>query len=170
MSRNNLAVKHLYPKFVESLSSKLQEPITKQYLGTCAKYAIYISHETCDSLIHSLDNYFLTKSNEHIEKCNDIVIYADKSTSVARKEMFGIFLAIFDKMDKKFKIEYLTLIKVSSMKSEIVMSTIEKTLIKRDIDISNTKFCCANGTNSMSASINVLKIYNFGKYFKNINN
>ena len=32
LSRNNLAVKLLYPKFVEFLSSELQEPITKQYL------------------------------------------------------------------------------------------------------------------------------------------
>ena len=50
-----------------------------------------IFHETCDSLIHSFDNYFLTKSNERIKKCDDIVIYADESTSAARKEMLGIF-------------------------------------------------------------------------------
>ena len=37
MSRNNLSVKTLYPKFVEFLSSEIQEPITKQYLDTCAK-------------------------------------------------------------------------------------------------------------------------------------
>ena len=37
LSRNNLAVKRLYPKFVEFLSSELQEPIIKQYLDTCAK-------------------------------------------------------------------------------------------------------------------------------------
>ena len=54
--------------------------------------------------------------------------------------MLGIFLALFDKMVKKFKIEYVRLIKVSSTKSEIVMHAIEKTLIKRDINISKTKF------------------------------
>ena len=152
-SSNNLVVKCLYPKFVEFLSSELQEPIIKQYLDTCAKNATYISHETCDSLIHSLDNYFLTKSNECINKCNDIVIYADESTSVARKEMLGIFLATFDEMDKKFKIEYVSLIEVSSTESKIVVHAIEKTLIKRDIDISKTRFCCLDGTNLM-----------FGKY------
>ena len=52
-----------------------------------------------DSLIHSLDNYFLTKSNERIKKYDDIVIYANKSTSAARKEVLGIFLAIFDKIE-----------------------------------------------------------------------
>ena len=104
------------------------------------KNATYISHETCDSLIHSFDNYFLTKSNERIKKCDDIVIYADESTSAARKEMLGIFLAIFDEMDKKFKIDYVSLIEVSSTKSEIVMHATEKTLIERDIDISKTRF------------------------------
>ena len=113
LSRNNLALKRLYPKFVEFLSSELQEPIIKQYLDTCAKNATYISHETCDSLIHSLDNYFLTKSSEHIKKCDDIVIYAEESTPAARKEMVGIFLAIFDKMDKKFKIEYPSIVERS---------------------------------------------------------
>ena len=140
LSRNNLAVKRFYPKFVEFLSSALQEPIIKQYLGTCAKNATYISHETCDSLIHSLDNYFFTRSNEHIKKCDDVVIYTDKSTSAARKEILGIFLAIFDEMDKTFKIEYVTLIEVSSTKFWIVMHIIEKTLIERDIDISKTRF------------------------------
>ena len=113
LSRNNLALKRLYPKFVEFLSSELQEPIIKQYLDTCAKNATYISHETCDSLIHSLDNYFLTKPSEHIKKCDDIVIYAEESTPAARKEMVGIFLAIFDKMDKKFKIEYPSIVERS---------------------------------------------------------
>lgn len=56
--RNNLSVKHLYPKFVEFLFSELKEPIIKKYLDTCAKNATNILHETCDSLIHSLGNYF----------------------------------------------------------------------------------------------------------------
>ena len=136
LSRNNLAVKRLYPKFVEFFPSKLQEPIIKQYLDTCAKNATYILHEAYDSLIHSLDDHFFRKSNERIKKYDDTIIYTDESVSSARKEMLGTFLAIFDKMDKKFKIECVTLIEVSSTKSEIVMHTIEKTLIERDIDIS----------------------------------
>ena len=54
--KNNLSLKRLYPKFVEFLSSELQEPIKKHYLDTRAK--TYISCETCVSLIHSLGNYF----------------------------------------------------------------------------------------------------------------
>ena len=50
-----------------------------------------------------------------------------------RKEMLDISLAIFNKMDKKFKIEFVSLIEVSSTKSEIIMHAIEKTLIERDI-------------------------------------
>ena len=70
-----------------------------------------------------------SKSNERIKKYDDIVLYADESMTAARKEMLGIFLAIFDKTEKKFKIEYVTLIEVSSTKPEIVMHAIEKTLI-----------------------------------------
>ena len=43
-------------------------------------------------------------------------------------------------MDKKFKIDYVSLIEVSSTKSEIVMQATEKTLIERDIDSSKTRF------------------------------
>ena len=67
------------------------------------------------------------------------------------------FLAIFDRMDKKFKIEYITLIEVSSTKSEIVMHTIEKTLIERDIDISKTRFCSLDDTNAMPGKYKCLE-------------
>ena len=60
-------------------------------------------------------------------------------------------------MDKKFKVEYLMLIKVSSSKYEIVMQAIEKTLIKRDIDISKTRFCSLDATNSMSGRYKCLE-------------
>ena len=59
---------------------------------------------------------FLQDLMNILKKCDDVVIYTDKSTSAARKEILGIFLAIFDEMDKTFKIEYVTLIEVSSTK------------------------------------------------------
>ena len=68
-----------------------------------------------------------------------------------------IVLAIFDEMDIKFNIEYVTLIKVSSTKSEIVMHVIEKIVIERDIYISKTRFCCLDGTNSMSGKYKCLE-------------
>ena len=43
LSRNNLTVKQLYLKFVEFLSSELQEPIIKQYLDTCKKCNLYFT-------------------------------------------------------------------------------------------------------------------------------
>ena len=80
---------------------------------------------------------------------------------------FVFFLAIFDEMDKKFKIEYVTLIEVFSTKSEIVMHTIEKTLIERDIDIFKTRFCCLDGTNSMPGKYKYLEnIYLHRNTFK----
>ena len=69
----------------------------------------------------------------------------------------GGFFAIFDEMDKQFKIEFVSLIEVSSTKSEIVMHAIEKTLIERDTDISKTRFCCLDGTNSISGKYKCLE-------------
>ena len=59
------------------------------------------------------------------------LLFTQTNPCQPRKEMLGIFLAIFNKMDKKFKIEYILLIEVSSTKSEIVMHAIVKTLIER---------------------------------------
>ena len=58
------------------------------------------------------------------------LLFTQTNPRQPRKEMLGIFLAIFNKMDKKFKIEYILLIEVST-KSEIVMHAIVKTLIER---------------------------------------
>ena len=55
--QNNLPVKSLYQKFIEFLSNELEEPIIKQ-LENCSKNVTYKSHETCDSLIASLDSFF----------------------------------------------------------------------------------------------------------------
>ena len=60
------------------------------------------------------------------------LLFTQTNPHQPRKEMLGIFLAIFNKMDKKFKIEYILLIEVSSTKSEIVMRAIVKTLLERD--------------------------------------
>lgn len=101
--------------------------------------------------MHLSDNYFLTKSNEVNKKCDDNVTYAGEpqATSAAGNEILGIFLVIFDKVDQKLKAEYISFIEISSAKSKIIMHALEKTLIKREIDFSITRFCCFGVTNLM---------------------
>lgn len=152
LARNNLPVKRIYPKLIDFLANEIQEPIIKQYLETCNKNATYCSHETCDSLIHSLEQFYFEETRERIQKSEDIVIYADESMSAARKEMLGIFIGSFDEADKDFKMDFIALTEVSSTKSEIVMEAVERTLREKEIDISKTRFSCLDGTNSMSGN------------------
>ena len=63
-ARKNLPVKSLYQKFIEFLSNELEGPIIKQYLENCSKNATYKSHKTCDSLIASLDSFFLVGNKQ----------------------------------------------------------------------------------------------------------
>ena len=70
--------------------------------------------------------------------------------------MLGIFLAIFDEMDKKFKEEYVTLIEDSSAKSGIAIHAIERHYSK-ETDVSKSKFCCLDGTNLMSGKYKCLE-------------
>ena len=67
LARNILPVKSLYQKFIEFLSNELEEPMIKQYLENCSKNATYKSHETCDSLIASLDSFFGGKQTKELE-------------------------------------------------------------------------------------------------------
>ena len=135
LARNNLSVKSVYSKFIDFLTKELCEPIVKQYLDTCSKKATYSSHETWDSLIQAIQKYYLEKDKECIKQSTDIVIFADESTSAARKEMLGIFIGSFDEFDKEFKMDSIVLTEVSSTKSEIVMEAIEGASCENDIDI-----------------------------------
>ena len=46
------------------------------------------------------------------------------------------------------------------------MHATEKTLIERDIDISKTRFCCLDGTNSMSGKSKCLENITSGNILK----
>ena len=128
-------------------------------MDTCAKNATCISQESCDSLIHSLDNFFKQNArNERIKKCDDIVIYAVKSTSATRKKMLGIFVAILGKIDKKFKMNsYVTLNR--SFFYEILNCYAHhwKDANRKRRSFSKTTFCYLDGTNLMSGKYECLK-------------
>ena len=55
LGKYNLAIKELFKSLVIFTAFELEEPVTKQYLENCAKNKTYDSHETCDSLIDSIN-------------------------------------------------------------------------------------------------------------------
>ena len=61
--------------------------------------------------------------------------------------MLGVFISSFDDNTKQFHLDFVSMVHVSSTKSEVLMNTIEKLLRERSIDIKKTKFCCLDGTN-----------------------
>lgn len=68
----------------------------------------------------------------------DIKLFADKASNTAKKEMLGIFISSFDEKNKEFKMDLISLVKVSSTNSEPVMRTIEQVLREKDIGIEKT--------------------------------
>ena len=150
LARNNLSVKALYPKLIDFLANEIQEPIIKQYLECCPKNATYKSHETCDSLLDSLDTYFRQSTEKRIRRATDLVLFADESSNAARSEMLGIFISTYNEQAHQFHMDFVSIVEVSSTSSEIVMEAVVKVLQDRDIDIKKTRFSCFDGTNSMS--------------------
>ena len=110
------------------IAFELEEPVTKQYLENCAKNETYHCHETCDSLTDSIHGYLKKETDEKLCNVADIVIYSDEATSAAQKEMMGLFLGCFDKIEKEFMLEYLPLVEVSSTKSDLLLDKITTVL------------------------------------------
>ena len=71
--------------------------------------------------------------------------------------MMGIFLSCYNEGDREFVMEYLALLEVPSTKSAVLLDELVKILKEREIDPQKTRFCCLDGTNSMSGEISGLQ-------------
>ena len=119
----------MYPKMIRFLSNEMEEPVIRQYLEPSAKNATYGSSDSCDSFLVSLNPYLRNVTFQHNVSANDIALFADEVASAARKEKTDVFIGYFYEVSKSFMLDFISLISVSSTKSEIL---IEK--IKRDHD------------------------------------
>ena len=59
--------------------------------------------------MQSTNKFYSNDANARIKKNKDFTIYADESTSAARKEMLGIFIGTYDKEENDVVIDYLSL-------------------------------------------------------------
>ena len=66
----------------------MQKPILKEYLDSCNKND---SCNKCDSFLQAIGKFYSDDANTPIKNSKDFTVYADESTSAARKEMLGIF-------------------------------------------------------------------------------
>ena len=54
--------------------------------------------------------------------------------------MLGVFLSYFDEGEKKFGMDFVSLVEVSSTSSEIVMAAVEKVMRDKNTDTTKTQF------------------------------
>ena len=87
---------------------------------------------------------------QRIVSANDIVLLADEATSTVQKEMMGVFIGYFNEVLKSFLVDFISLVSVSSTKSQILIKKIKEIMINCGIDITKTRFVCFEGANSMS--------------------
>ena len=110
------------------LALDLEQPIGKQYLENSLKNATYDSHTTADALIAALNEFIKKETDTKLRNASDVVMFADETTSVARKEMMGIFVSCYNEDDWEFVVEYLALLEVQSTKSAILLDELVKIL------------------------------------------
>ena len=63
--------------------------------------------------------------------------------------MMRLFLSAYDDEKNKVVIEFVSIASVSTTKSEVLMGQVQEILLNNNIDISNTRFSCLDGTNAM---------------------
>ena len=135
---------------IKFLSDEISELVIKQYLETCPKNAAYDSCDSCDSIIVSLNSDLKEKSISTIVNAVDLVIFAIEATSAARKEMIGLFLSAYDEEEKELTLEFVSIASIASTKFEVLMDKVQEILLNNNIDVSNARFLCLEGTNPMS--------------------
>ena len=64
--------------------------------------------------------------------------------------MIGLFLSAYDEEEKEVTLEFISIASVASTKSEVLMDKVQEILLNNNTDISNTRFSCLDGTNTMS--------------------
>ena len=104
-----------------------------------------------------LDSFLWEQTRNKINRSADIVLFADEASNAARSEMLGVFLSYFDEGEKKFGMDFISLVEVSSTSLEIVMAAVEKVMHDKNIDITKTRFSSLDGTNSRLGEHNGLQ-------------
>ena len=66
----------------------------------CPKNAAYDSSDSYDALLNSLNLHLKEKSIRTLMEANDIAILANEATSLARKEMMGLFVSAYEEKNK----------------------------------------------------------------------
>ena len=64
--------------------------------------------------------------------------------------MMGVFIGYFDEVLKSFMLDFISLVSVSSSKSEILLKKIKEIMMSCGIDITKTKFVCFHRANLMN--------------------
>ena len=143
-------MKELYPKVISFLASELHEPIIKQKLEKCPKNVGYDSSDSCDTLLNSLNLHLKEKSIRTLIEVDDTTIFADEATSLAGKEMMGLFVSAYDENNKKVLVEFVSIAAVSSTQSIIFLDQVRNILSDNNIGMCKIRFSCLDGTNAMS--------------------
>ena len=83
-------------------------------------------------------------------EADDITIFADEATSLARKEMMDLFVSAYEEKDKRVLVEFVSMATVPSTQSTILLDKVRNILSDNNIDISKTHFSYLDCTNKMS--------------------
>ena len=70
---------------------------------------------------------------ERLKLSAEIVLFADEASNAARKEMLGNFISSFDKKNKEFNMDFISLVEVPSTNSKLEWVPYRKYFVKKPL-------------------------------------
>ena len=121
-----------------------------QYLEKCPKNTSSDSSDSCNALLNSLNLHLKEKSTRTLMEADDIAVFADEATSLARKEMMGLFVSANEEKNKRVIVEFVFIATVYSTQSAILLDKVKNILSDNNTDIFKTRCSYLDGTNAMT--------------------
>ena len=89
--------------------------------------------QTRDALLNSLNLHLKEKSIRTLIEADYITIFADEATSLAGKEMMGLFVSASGEKNKKVLVEFVSVAAISSTQSIIFLDKVRDILSDNNI-------------------------------------
>ena len=164
--RKNIAVNTNYADLIRFFATELQEPITKQYLNTCPKNAIYTITMAAKSLLAAMNIYFEKLNMREIKEACFLCLYPDEAESSRHKENFSMFLNYLSLVELKVKTTFFGIVNLNRQTAAQVMDIVNQFFLAKNITLDKMLFSVLDGTNTMSGKKNGLerRIRNFSLF------
>ena len=133
--------------FCHTLKAKKRIDIQMKIKKNCLSCMQSSLVDIFERLVLSVKQDFIKEPCQASKTLNvvNLVIFAIEVTSAKKKKMMGLLLNVYDEEEKEVTLEFVTILCF-----QVLMDKVQEILLNYNTDISNPRFSCFDGTNTLS--------------------